>query len=316
MAAQRDTLDTELAPVDGLRTLLGRLDDPASPPHATRRPRTSGFLATAAVATIALVGGLVALGTIGFENTTRSTAAVEAPWRSLPFDEATMESDVLEHAAARAGKQPDTRGEGGYDYIHTSAWRMSTEQTIDGVVLSWAMEEVDREEWHAADGSGRIAETRDGLPSSANGPYGPGELDTAGFDDALPTDRLERQLHEMGRGHDAAWWFDTTADIWRDQVVSPSLHSAILRILAQQNGTAALGTTKDRIGRTGIAVGADSSDGTTRHILVLDPSTGDLLAAETIALADGVAPAPVTPPVTVGYTVWIDSARVDDTRRP
>ncbi|MET3805220.1 hypothetical protein ABIB25_002220 [Nakamurella sp. UYEF19] len=71
-----------------------------------------------------------------------------------------------------------------------------------------------------------------------------------------------------------------------------------------------LGTVTDRAGRNGLAVGTDTNTPgyTERQTLIFDLQTGALLDYETTALAQG--DLPIEAPATIGYTTWLESAKV------
>jgi len=77
--------------------------------------------------------------------------------------------NTLVELAARAEGQPSPPGAGPYSYVHTRGRQLATDQTTDGRILDARVEEAEREVWIAADGGGRIEETRDGRRSRTSG---------------------------------------------------------------------------------------------------------------------------------------------------
>ncbi len=218
--------------------------------------------------------------------------------------------EILEELAARAERQPPPRGSGPYGYVHTRGRHLTTAQTTSGRLLDARFHDTDREFWVAADGNGRIAETRGGRPSRANGVYGPGGLSpdplagiAAGVD---PVPRLRRS-----RAPDPVGWIEDITDLWQRRPVPPAVQGAVLRHLANLPGVR-LDETTDRAGRAGLAVSADDpparGEWRTRHVLVLDPATGMLLTAEQVALQRG--DAPIGMPDPHSHTTWVSTGYV------
>ncbi|HEV7211521.1 MAG TPA: hypothetical protein VGN47_07370 [Blastococcus sp.] len=196
---------------------------------------------------------------------------------------------TLIELAERAESQPPRPGSGPYSYIHTRGWYLATGQTTDGRVMDARVEETDRQFWVAADGTGRIEETRDGRRSRMSGVYGPGELYPGPADAPGAVIRLQ----DVG-------------SLWQVQTVSPALQAVLLRRLAA-GPRLRLSETTDRAGRPGLAVSADDppdrSEWRGRHVLVLDPETGMLLASQEIPLK--AADHALTQENASSYTLWV-----------
>jgi hypothetical protein len=220
--------------------------------------------------------------------------------------------NTLVELASRATAQPSPPGFGPYCYIHTRGWYAATAQMTDGRILEARVEETEREFWVAADGSGRIEETRDGRRSRMSGVYGPsglspGPLAAAGA--GVPAQVALRQ----SRSPLPVGWIEDMGSLWQVQTVSPALQAILLRHLANQPGLRLVETT-DRAGRPGLAViGDDPPCGSgyrSRHVLVLDTETGMLLAAEEITLQRGDLPAGMPDPHS--YTYWVRTGYAPD----
>jgi hypothetical protein len=220
--------------------------------------------------------------------------------------------NVLVDLAARAEGQPPPPGSGRYSYIHTTGRHLATDQTTDGRILDARFENSDREFWLAEDGSGRIEETLDGRPSRMSGIYGPGELHpgplatVAAGADPVPYLRQSRALGPVG-------WITDIKDLWLLSTVPPALQARLLRHLATHPGLR-LEETTDRAGRPGLAVSADDQatgrEWRGRHVLVLDPETGMLLAAEQRTLQRGKLPSRMPDPDS--YTSWVRAGYAPD----
>jgi hypothetical protein len=220
--------------------------------------------------------------------------------------------NTLVALATRAEGQPSPPGFGPYSYIHTRGWYTATAQMTDGRILDARVEETEREFWVAADGSGRIEETRDGRRSRVSGVYGPGGLSPGPWAAATAGGPTPGPLRQDGSPPPVGSIRDVRS-LWLIRTVTPALQAGLLRRLATQPGLR-LEETTDRAGRPGLAVSADDppsrSGCTSRHVLVLDPGTGMLLAAEQITLQRGDLPAGMPDPKS--YTCWIRTGHAPD----
>ncbi|MDN5855802.1 MAG: hypothetical protein L0K86_23770 [Actinomycetia bacterium] len=170
---------------------------------------------------------------------------------------------------------------------------------------------ADRQLWLAANGAGRIEETRAGQPTSSSGRYEAGGLSPSPIA-AGPAEGLQDRLVHQNPGRTTAEWFATVTDIWNTQAVSPALQAALLSILATRPDLHLDGTVTDRAGRAGIAVSIEVPGAPrTRDVLILSPTTGMLLGFEEIALESG--DLPVKAPATIGYTLWLSSGHTTST---
>jgi len=210
---------------------------------------------------------------------------------------------LLTVLAARAAAQPPPPGSGPYSYVRTRGWSVATARMTDGRLLDARTEETDRELWLAADGSGRIEETRGGQRSRTSRVYGPGELSAEPSPDA--TAPGEPEVTMPGSAIESVRQLQS---VWLTQAVRPELQARLLHHLAAHPGLNVEEVT-DRAGRAGIAVSAEEAVG--RTVLVLDTDTGMLLAAEEVApRAGGV---PVRAPVTMESTLWLRVGFTSDT---
>jgi hypothetical protein len=200
---------------------------------------------------------------------------------------------ALNRAADVAAAQPASLGVG---YRHT---------TSEGAHLSgvggdadhpegiWALVPMEREIWIAADGSGRLVETRgepiwlgpadeaawmaagspdlrgDPISDTRFGPTPPGAEPGAPQPwpgslhyedlDALPTDADSLRAvidarAAAGGGANDYQRFTVVADLLRETVGTPDLRAALYRVAAGLGGVELIGSVTDRAGRTGTAV--------------------------------------------------------------
>jgi hypothetical protein len=215
-------------------------------------------------------------------------------------------ADALRRLAAAAAAQPWPAAGGAVHYVRTRGWYLASSSLLVGGQLQHLdsrVEEVEREIWLLEDGSGRIEELRDGRRSDTSGDYGAGQLHLA----ALPA--LDGPALD-GRGGRSR--FRVLEDLWSARVLPPGVHSQLLRALAVEPGAVTVAPVVDRLGRDGLAIAAaeNALGRTSRYVVVLSPVSGQLLAAEEVALdqAEGL---PEPAPFTTSYTAFVISALVE-----
>lgn len=224
----------------------------------------------------------------------------------------TMETSaaVLQELAAAARRQPPQPGTGRYSYTKIQSWDLSTSQNTSGNVTSAAVVPMIRETWASADGSGREMRTTGGHTTDSQ--FAPG---TPAVYQNLPSDSatLESDLARTHPNYGTYEWFVAVTDVWGvGRPVPPPVQGGLLTLLSSKTDVTVLGTTTDRTGRRGVAISTDTTvvGYPQRNILIFDTSTGALLSYEQVALADGAA-LPVKAPATVGYLMWLTSAKVN-----
>jgi hypothetical protein len=130
----------------------------------------------------------------------------------------------------------------------------------------------------------------------------------------LPTDpdalyrRIRTETEGTGNAPETAM-FDYVASAFRESVVSSAQRAALYEVLARIPRVELLGPRSDRAGRTGVAVAIADDYTRWRHMLIIDPSTGLLLAEEQIALPDN--PFGVEPGRLVGSATYLVTTVVD-----
>jgi hypothetical protein len=253
---------------------------------------------------------------------------------------------VLNGVAQVAASQPAVSGPG---YRHTKsegAYLVGIGGSPDRPNGIWALMPVSREIWVAADGSGRLIQSR-GEPTW----YGPADraawLDT-GIElpeasrsdtrfgpasgvapgtprswpgslyyepiDALPTDfgALRQVIDDRAAATGGATdyeRFTIIGDMLRETVGAPALRAALYRVAAGLSGVVAIGSVTDRAGRSGIGVAMSndqSSRGPERRTLIFDPQTSMLLAEEDVLLKS-VDWLDAEPPLLIGYNTYLVS---------
>ncbi len=220
--------------------------------------------------------------------------------------------EQLRRLAKLAVEQLAPVGAGRFSYVQTRGLYRSSDLVLadDGSLnlVAERLEPTEREFWIAADGAGRIEETRSGLRTETSQTFGPGSLHPFG---SLPTDvdELERRLSQQCRGRGTFEWFKAIQEIWNTSVVSPHLQCALLRVLARQPDLEWRGEMADPIGRAGVGVSTTSESGShsVMDTLIIDHHTGTLLAHQREESdTNGIG-------MRTGYTAWLRSAFVAST---
>lgn len=279
-------------------------------PHFDRRRRWRG-LQIAAVAAVA-VG--VAIAAIFTPWSHPSALADTPPILSYQFAPATniafapgkdARPDLLALSAAAASSKSISEN-GPVQYVQTDNWfvsredseKVSTSELVPTVVQSWL----------APDGSQTIVETTgrrlrvDGrgltpAPRSssarADQEFPPGSADakrianlgttsTAVRRELIQTAGCERDASSTSR---AQCLYQEITGLFNQYVIPPKVASLFWQLLADEPGFRSLGSVTDRAGRPGIGISVISSDAPEfRSVLVISPSTGQLLGTEVILI--------------------------------
>jgi hypothetical protein len=278
-----------------------------------RRPRSKWVLAAGAVATVALVAVV-------------ATALLPAGDAGSPSPAAAA---LLLRAAHAATKQPATGPPGHGQFVYTKSEGLlgSTSVPAGGRAFNTVWRYT-RQQWIAPDGSGRVLQVagRPKLATSADRAAwiadGKPNLDDGSGDISTPLSRgsglyldlsnlptdpsalkqlIEQRKLEGGPPGDAET-FTIIGDLLRNSYAPPAVRSALYTVAAQLPNVTLIGTTHDKLGRTGTAVGYDSNGNTQE--LILDPQTSALLAEQTIDSRGKV----------VAWTAYVSSAIVNSTK--
>ncbi|MFY1614673.1 hypothetical protein [Micromonospora sp. WMMD736] len=172
---------------------------------------------------------------------------------------------------------------GRFAYVHLLQW--ATDTTIAGNSTTTRIALFEEQRRRADDASGRVIRSRypTGQRPTDDSAYRPGELD--GSVGPISTDPAALTAHI-----DATQprFLGPTAVIrglvsllgWRTP--NQAARTAVLTVLSDTPGITYHGSVTDRAGRTGIGVSATADD--IRFLLILNPTTGELLAYERAAL--------------------------------
>lgn len=220
---------------------------------------------------------------------------------------------MLENLADIAGRQARLSVTGPYHYIRTGNWVLATSMTTRGNILDAQIVANDREQWLAADGSGRVEVTRSGDRASISGVYA--SLVPTVFLPDEASDQVAAKLYRQHPEYTAGQWLRFVSETWRNQAVQPNIQEALLRVLSEQDDISASGSRVDRAGRVGIefhAVIDIPAEPRTRHLLVLDSNTGTLLSSERVAL-EQAGDILIEVPAPIEYIVWLERGLVANT---
>ena len=291
-----------------------------------RDPRTVRS-AVASIVVLALVAVGVAVAS-GGGHSTRHYVALQPLDYSRALDP-VRGAPVLNQLASAAQAQP-AAGAGDWYYLESASW--STFAGGDPNARPAGMPTV-VEQWIGADGVQRVV-THSDLPAPAAGldawlraglplTGGRTQLETGAaaagqFPAQLSTDpaTLEDQLlkAEVGSSSQGApgslprteELIAAVKDLRAQREMTPALQAAVLRMLAAQPSIVSVGTATDRLGRVVQAVALDSSASglPTRHVLMFDQTTGELLGAEDI-LTKSAGELGVPIPSVISYVIYV-----------
>ncbi|MEU1746632.1 hypothetical protein ACWD8I_21915 [Micromonospora arida] len=173
---------------------------------------------------------------------------------------------------------------GRFAYVHLLQW--ATDTTIAGNSTTTRIVLFEEQRWRADDASGRVIRSRypTGQQPTDDSTYYPGELDG-------PIGPIAAEPAALNAHIDATQprFLGPTAVIrgvasllgWRSP--HQAARTTILTVLRDTPGITYHASVTDRAGRTGIGVSATSD--AIRFLLILNPTTGELLAYERAALA-------------------------------
>lgn len=295
------------APVKvGREPVSGRLQaarEPADQTYTVRPLRWQLVVAASAATAVVAIGGMMT----GLQSQSQSPRQTPAALQVTPLPPEETLITELADLANRAATQPPQPGSGRFQYVHTTSYTLATARTTNGRLLRSGEERVDRETWIAADGSGRILQSRPSNPAAKIDEIVP----TGGFQsrpvEVASAKQLINVLTAGADGRSGGQWLEVVRQIWLTQVVPPELQNALLTILSTQPDVGLKGPTTDRAGRAGVAVSADNRTVAPAEqlVLVFDIKSGALLDAEQVVLENSDLAA--VAPATVNYTQWINS---------
>ncbi|MGW7538532.1 hypothetical protein [Amycolatopsis sp. NPDC054798] len=210
-------------------------------------------------------------------------------------------AEIVRALADRTAGAPAPRGTGRYHYHRTSGWYRHSDRTPGGRILSASTECFDREDWIAADGSGRLLVTRGGVVVRPSGCFPPGGL----MGDFLVARDLPSVRAELRRRTGPAGVVKAFNTVWLTQVVPPELQRMLLLWLAEQPGLAA-----EEADPPGVVVSVPDPARPSTRQLVFDEDTGMLLRSRSVE-EDGLTISGCTRWLGSGYTETTESRPPD-----
>jgi hypothetical protein len=301
--------------------------DPPSVRGPVRRDPRTVRSAVASIVVLALVAVGVAIAAGGGHSARRYVVL-----QPLDYSRAlnpVRAAPVLDQLAAAAQAEP-AAGHGSWYYLESASW--STFAGGDPDAQPAGMPTVS-EQWIRGDGAQRVV-THSDLPAPAAGldawlraglPLTGGRVQihtgaaAAGqFPAELSTDptTLANELlkAEVGSSSPSTGaglprseeLIVAVKDLRAQRQMTPALQAAVLRMLAAQPSIVSVGSATDRLGRVVQAVALDSAASglPTRHVLLFDQTTGELLGAEDI-LTKSAGELGVPIPSVISYVIYV-----------
>ena len=259
---------------------------------------------------------------------TLAIVVVRGPFSFLAGADPAAAAALRQAATVAAEADPLSLGDG---YLYTKTEAMWMFQAADWLYLRPLV----REDWVAADGSGRIQETvgeliflseadrvaweaGDFTPYALNEDFGPGGLEPQLTNASLPTDvALLRAAVKQQAAATHPWAVDSQMfvvirDLLRDPLTPPDVRAGLFQVAAGLPGIEMLGEMADRIGRPGVAVAMTAFPMlpyARQEIVIFDPATSVLLEERTVSLAPyGDTPAPFL----WGYATYLETEVVPE----
>ncbi|HET7017748.1 MAG TPA: hypothetical protein VFI65_27740 [Streptosporangiaceae bacterium] len=230
---------------------------------------------------------------------------------------------LLKLASAAEHRTPLPQPSGArISFVVSNEWFFST-AVSGGTSSSVSLPEVDKT-WFAPNGASRLLSHRGrpivivaGSPKNlraaeygkptADERRGPGNTNDGPLVGTLSLDpaALKRQLLHADEGGAplAIRLFETITQV-HHQIVSAQLDAAMWRVLATQSDVRSLGRVTDRAGRAGEAVAFTERSGS-REVLIISPTTGQLLGFEDLILHGASGLHLTAYPAVVGYTIFL-----------
>jgi hypothetical protein len=259
---------------------------------------------------------------------TLAIVVVRGPFSFLVGADPAAAAVLRQAATIAAEADPLSLGDG---YLYTRTEALWGFQAAEWMYLRPLV----REDWVAADGSGRIRETVGELvflseadreaweageftPYALNEDFGPGGLEPQLANASLPTDvdllraEVKAQAAATHPWSTDSQMFVVIGDLLRDPLTPPDVRAGLFQVAADLPGIELLGQLTDRIGRPGVAVAMSAFAMTPYHrqeIIIFDPATSVLLEERTVSLAPyGDTPAPFL----WGYATYLETKVVPE----
>ena len=282
-----------------LESLRSRREAGLTPAPRRRRPRRRTVIAIAAAGVAIAIVVPVALprGVTGGADPAAAAVLHRVALRAAqqPPDPAPLPGQYLYTRSKSASTFLFVVGDGRTLFFHQPLIRASwIGPDGSGRILSTAGEvtfltEKDRATWIAAGSPDLCADVCEGTNDER---FGPGELAIRNLVN-LPTDPEELleliENREVIGGPSGDWeTFNLIGDLLRETYTLPKVRAALYQVAAELPGVELVGRVVDGAGRPGVAVAYTnpSSDARSRHELIFDPRTAELLGEGEVLIAD------------------------------
>jgi hypothetical protein len=284
-----------------LESLRSRRESGLAPaPHRRRRPRRRTVIAIAAAGLAIAIAIPIALpgGVTGGADPAAAAVLHRVALRAAqqPPDPAPLPGQYLYTRSESASTFLFVVGDGRTLFFHQPLIRASwIGPDGSGRILSTAGEvtflaEKDRATWIAAGSPDLCADVCEG--QTRDEPFGPGELAIRELPD-LPTDPEELlellERREIVGGPSGDWeTFAIIGDLLRETSLQPKERAALYQVAAELPGVELVGRVVDGAGRPGVAVAytRTNTDAPSRHQLIFDPTTAELLGENEVLTED------------------------------
>jgi hypothetical protein len=283
-----------------LESLRSRRESGLAPARRRRRPRRRTVIAIAAAGLAIAIAVPIALpsGITGGADPAAAAVLHRVALRAAqqPPDPAPLPGQYLYTRSESASTFLFVVGDGHTLFFHQPLIRASwIGPDGSGRILSTAGEvtflaEKDRATWIAAGSPDLCADVCEG--QTRDEPFGPGELAIRKVPD-LPTDPEELlellERREIVGGPSGDWeTFAIIGDLLRETSLQPKERAALYQVAAELPGVELVGRVMDGSGRPGVAVAytRTNTDAPSRHELIFDPMTAELLGENEVLVAD------------------------------
>lgn len=297
------------------------------------QPNRPWYPAIGVVALAALAAVIAVVVPVRLPGRGATVAQAATPRLMIYQSEAGSAATLLQKLAqqVRTASDGQASSHAQYAYVKTQSWSLSTR--VDGRQVRSAVVPEVRETWRAADGSGRlrIAAAAPEFPSQQyEQAWEAAGRPMVDLEDAVYGARrlalsypflVAEDVHglrtQLAVGHPAengpAETLVAVADLYREQTPNAHSRASVLDVVAAVPGLQLLGRTRDRAGRSGLAVAVDSvmTGLPTRFTLVFDERDGRLLDEEQVLTTRaGLLDVPI--PSVISYTAFLSGGRVAD----
>jgi hypothetical protein len=280
--------------------------------RSSRRARKATVrLSVLAAAAVLAVGGLQIAGVLPGLNDKASAYVVQPLSVEHPPDVSSAPAQ-LRRIADRVATIPDDKGTGDVATLKYQGWYIVISGDEGAVSSSLEAQVVTTTVQANGDGTSVTARTDED---------GSTETETTSLRDTLTwgfhglsadPDQIARQLSPGHEQQGRVARLDAVVAAYQQMPIDPRARAAMLRYLAETESIASVGAVTDRAGRDGVGFTVDSASSgiPTRYMVIIDPSSGELLDYEELFLS-GVSHLKIEAPAAASYIVFQESGYHD-----